>query len=188
MGWKHLTSVILFFCCFTISAEPEVSEEFSYYLIYPNSPAEIATELTKNSPIKENGRIFRGHTDWHVRWNFWWDTSNGQCKINKANTTVKVTYTMPKLSDQHKDKLIVERFNDYYLALLQHEKGHKGSGVLAAKEIEEVLLALPAKTDCKILESLANKKAKTIIRKYNKRDMVYDYKTDHGRTQGATIN
>jgi len=49
-------------------------------------------------------------------------------------------------------------------------------------------LNLPEKSGCDELGFLANKKAKNIIRKFNKKDIVYDYKTDHGRTQGAVID
>ena len=92
------------------------------------------------------------------------------------------------LSDLHKDKAIEKKFNAYYAALLLHEKGHKESGVLAATEIEETLLSLPEKSNCDELEVIANKKARNIIRKFNKKDIVYDYKTQHGETQGAVID
>ncbi len=171
-----------------VFADPKVNEEFSYFLIYPDNPSEIASELSKHSPIKENGKTYKGHTEWNVDWNYWWQTENGECKLNKVKTKVTVIYTMPKLAASHNTNNIKERFDKYYSALLLHEKGHKESGVLAATEIEKILLNLPSKLDCKQLESTVDIKAKNIIRKYNKRDIVYDYKTNHGRTQGAEIN
>ena len=95
---------------------------------------------------------------------------------------------MPKLAASHKKKDIEKKFNTYYSALLLHEKGHKESGVLAATEIENILLSLPEKSNCDELGAIAKQKAKNIIRKFKKKDIVYDYKTDHGRTQGAEIN
>jgi len=178
----------LFFCSNAVFSDPVVNEEFSYYLIYPDNPSEIASELSKHSPIKENGKTFKGHTEWNVNWNYWWQTENGKCKINKVKTEVAIKYTMPKLASPGKNKDIEKKFNTYYSALLLHEKGHKESAVLAADEIENILLNLPEKFVCDELGILANKKAKNIIRKFNKKDIVYDYKTDHGRTQGAVID
>lgn len=173
---------------FLVMAEPDVSEEFSYYLIYPESPSDIANELTTRSPVKENGIIYRGHTEWNVNWNFWWQSDNGECRINKVKTDVDIKYTMPKLPDSYKSERIEKKFITYYDALMLHEAGHKESGVNAAREIEEMLLNLPGYSDCNELDKIANKKATNIIRKFNKKDIVYDYKTDHGRTQGAEID
>ena len=171
-----------------VFADPKVNEEFSYFLIYPDNPSEIASELSKHSPIKENGKTYRGHTKWDVNWNYWWQTENSKCRINKVKTEVTIKFTMPKLAASHKNKDIEKKFNKYYSALLLHEKGHKESGVQAAVEIENILLNLPEKSNCEELGAMANKKAKNVIRKFKKKDIVYDYKTDHGRTQGAEIN
>ena len=179
--------------CFIIhvcaaNAAPEVNEEYAYYLIYPDSPSAIASELARHSPIRENGKIFRGHTQWHVVWNYRWESRDNFCKLNHVDTRVNIIYTMPKLAESHRQKAIETRFNAYYTALMNHEHGHKESGIEAAIEIEETLLSIPEKTNCQELEAVANNKAKNIIRKYNKKDIVYDYKTDHGRTQGAYID
>ena len=185
---RKITAFVLLFWSIVLTAEPEVKEEFLYYLIYPETPSEIADELTNRSPVKENGKIFRGHTEWNVNWNFWWQTENGECRINRVSTDVSIVYTMPKLPDSHKTEQIEKKFNPYYDALMLHETGHKESGVNAATEIEEMLLNLPGYPDCSELETIANEKATNIIRKFNKKDLVYDYKTDHGRTQGAVID
>ena len=173
---------------FALMAEPDISEEFSYYLIYQESPSNISDELAKRSPVKDNGKIFRGHTEWNVNWNYWWQSDNGECRINKVKTDVTIKYTMPKLPDSHKTEQIEKKFNTYYDALMLHEYGHKKSGINAAMEIENVLMNLPAYQDCEELDKIANRKAINIIRKFNKKDIVYDYKTNHGRTQGAIID
>ena len=185
---RKMIVLVLIFLPHVLLAEPEISEEFSYYLIYPETPSEIADELTSRSPVKENGKIFRGHTEWNVNWNYWWQTDNGECRINKVKTGVVIKYTMPKLPDSHKNDQIEKKFNPYFDALMLHEHGHRESGITAAREIENMLHSLPGYPDCGELDKVANKKATNIIRKFNKKDLVYDYKTDHGRTQGATID
>jgi predicted secreted Zn-dependent protease len=57
----------------------------------------------------------------------------------------------------------------------------------AAKEIEAAVLAVKPASNCEDLELAANTAAQTILMKYQALDEEYERKTDHGRSQGATL-
>lgn len=172
-----------------VYAEPTTSTVFKYYDIFPASNAELNREMLKRSPIKKNGRTFKGHTHWKVNWHFKWQRRNGICRITKVNTTLSVTYTMPRIAEGYRVTQPVRRsFNSYFASLLKHEKNHMKSGLYAARDIEYALLNLGAFASCEQLDATANATGKRIIQQYNKRDREYDKKTDHGRTEGVNID
>lgn len=169
-------------------AEPKVDTLFVFYDIFPTSKHDLRAELFKRSPIKRNGETFHGNTDWHVSWNFRWKNTNGICNITEANTSVRVTYTLPQIAKDHPAAQPVRKsFKNYYSLLFKHEENHMKSGLYAAREIEIELLNLDA-LRCDGFGDAVNARANKIIGKYNKQDKEYDKKTDHGKTEGVDIN
>lgn len=70
-------------------------------------------------------------------------------------------------------------------ALQLHEDGHKDHGVAAAQEVLSTITNLPAYPSCPELETAANTAGKSVIERYNQKDIEYDRVTQHGATQGA---
>jgi len=59
--------------------------DYSYYIATAVPGESLQSILKAASPIREDGRLFYGHTDWHVQWKMWWSQEpNGQCKISKV--------------------------------------------------------------------------------------------------------
>jgi predicted secreted Zn-dependent protease len=79
------------------------------------------------------------------------------------------------------------RWQQFADALKRHEDDHKDHGLAAGKEIEAALLAAKPESNCEDLAAAANSVAEAIVTKYQKVDQDYDRKTDHGRSQGATL-
>lgn len=145
--------------------------------------------MHKRSPVKKNGKTFKGHTHWNVKWNFKWKRKNGICYITKVNTSLTITYTMPRIAkDYDVAQPVRQSFSNYYNSLLNHEKGHMKSGLYAARDIEKALLNLGSFKRCDKLDETANATANKIVKKYNRRDTEYDRKTNHGKTEGVDIN
>ena len=168
------------------NAEPEVSEKFDYYSIYPVSVSDLGRAMDAATPIHEEGRTFRGHTHWYVNWHFWWDQREGRCTINRVQATVDIQYIMPQLTSSvnAETRAAFQRYDD---ALITHEKGHARHGIDAAREVENKLMGISSAINCQITESIANDTGKQILQKYNQQDVVYDRETNHGRTQGAFL-
>jgi predicted secreted Zn-dependent protease len=170
-------------------AEPTINTRFDFYDIFPSTKNDLGREMENRSPIEEDGITFIGHTDWQVKWNFKWKKKNKMCNITKVRTSLKVTYTMPQIAKDHEvSQSVRQSFADYYNSLLNHEKGHMSSGLYAARDIEKALLSLGSFKSCDTLEETANATGDRIIKKYNKRDIEYDINTNHGETEGVSID
>jgi len=179
---------LLFGSISPVKAEPVVNIQYKYYWIYPKNKQDLGRELDRQSPIIFKGKKYRGYTQWRVNWNYrWWETANS-CKITTAQTQLAVTYTLPKIPDNHPVNAETRQtFNRYFQALFKHEQNHKHSGLLAARAIETALLNLPTFPTCPALEATANQVGNRLVEKYRQRDIEYDRLTDHGRTEGVML-
>lgn len=114
-------------------------------------------DAIRNSMNKNGPNGFWGFTEWYVRW-------SGSCKVS-----VTVDYTMPKLdTSQNIPRDVKAKFDVFYAKLLKHEKNHGLHGITAAREIEA--------DKCK--------NSHAIIKKFNRKDLDYDKRTRHGRSEG----
>lgn len=114
----------------------------------------------RNEMSRKGPRRFWAYTRWEVRW-------SAACQVS-----VRVVYTMPRhenldaLSPQLRRSLI-----RMFERLEAHERLHGANGINAAREIKDA--------NCR--------KARKIIRKYNRADRELDRRTDHGRKQGVVL-
>ena len=172
---------------FSVAASPVVTEDYKYYRIYPDSSADIKSALYRQSPVRENGNVYFGHTDWSVNWYISMRSEGRVCGIAELTTELNVNYTVPRLGASRVDETTKTVFDKFYRALLNHEKGHMRNGLRAIKEIEKVLGSLRTQKNCRRLERVANKKVTAILKEYKHKDRIYDKLTRHGYTQGAVI-
>lgn len=108
-----------------VAGDPKITESFIYYDIYPASKSGLGKEMHKQTPIRKNGKRFKGHTHWNVKWKYKWTKRNGLCQVKGVNTTLKVKYTMPRIPKTYSvKKEVLESFENYYSALFSHEKEH----------------------------------------------------------------
>jgi len=169
-------------------SEPRIYIKNKYYYISPSTVDGIRTELNKKSPLKEKSKIFHALTDWKVKWAFWWEESWRKCSMGNAQVSLQLTYTYPKLSNPYFNDQVFVQFMTYKKALKKHEEKHGQIGLEAAKEIEQTLKKLDSEKTCELLSKKANAIAKDIIRKYKQKDDAFDKKTNHGKTEGVSLN
>ncbi|WP_051785703.1 DUF922 domain-containing Zn-dependent protease [Endozoicomonas numazuensis] len=171
-----------------VFAEPVVETNIKYYEIQGSSPYELRHQLDDKSPVILDGERLDADTEWDVHWNFKWSESKNQCKIDSVTTRVNVEYTLPEWVNRDTSRRrLREKWDRYYTALKEHEKGHKDIGFEAAYDIEEAIAAMKPEAHCQKLEKQANALAESIIHQYVKRDKKYDRITRHGLDQGATF-
>ena len=167
---------------------PIIDLKTDYYQVNGVTPSEIRDDLDMKTPIREDGLNYDAHTDWFVKWDFWWNESNGQCTITKVTTRVDVEYILPKLTiSRALPKSLKKKWEVYMKALLHHEDGHKDIGVRAANEIEKEIGNMTTRRTCKQLEIDANRLGHKIIEKFRGFDEKFDRKSDHGAKNGATF-
>ena len=184
---KITLSLILLLTSLTTLAAATESIEYQYYVISPRSPHEIKPELMRNSPIREGGGSFNGHTDWYVDWKYQTAPSPYGCQLRNSHVNVRVVHILPALSEYVTDTQTIEVFNQFNDALTQHELNHGKHGLSAAREIDEAFGVAQAQQNCRQMSRMLNDIGNAIVRKYAQKDSEYDYTTKNGFTEGAVI-
>lgn len=170
-----------------VYAEPILKVEVNEYNIYTKDPDRLLSDLNEGSPVRENGEIYHAYTDTYVDWRYWWDKNEHSCKLNKVETTVNITYTLPRLDENNASSPVIDIWRLYYPALVKHEKGHGQIAIDAARKIENTLIHLPPCSDCSLLSQVAKLKAEEILSNCRPKHQEYDRRTNHGKTEGANI-
>lgn len=191
---KKLQLLIIFLAALLVSplslAEPEVVTSFKYYSVNLHSvksKRDVSIALSRASPILDNKVRYLGRANWKASWKYKWREKDGSCFIRDVTTKVKILYTMPKALSLPRSKGLRDSYSSFYKALMLHEKGHRDIAVRGAKAIEVQLGKMKRKGDCSKIAKSANAKAHEILRIYKAANRAYDLRTEHGRTQGASI-
>ncbi|RXJ68707.1 hypothetical protein CS022_24075 [Veronia nyctiphanis] len=109
----------------------------------------------------------------------------GRCQIARVETTLSITYTMPKLISSNPD--VKRVFNRWYRRLDLHEKGHAKLAKNAATKIDRLILAMSPRKSFKQLGKEANELGHVILNQLKMENKVYDKRTQHGCTQGGCL-
>jgi len=166
---------------------PKVKTIKNTYVVEAKDKGSLLSDINNASPIRQDGEVFHAYTDTYVNWNYWWDKRKSYCKFNRVETSVKITYTFPRLSIKTQSSEVKEVWNQFYPALVEHENGHGQIAIEAAQEIERSLRNMPSYSNCNLLSKKANDKAQSILDEFAPKHRDYDIKTDHGKTQGAYL-
>ena len=171
----------------TVSAST-INSKINFYDISPKTIPDIKAEIIKNTPIKSNGVKFHGSTTWQIKWNISWKSKNDICYLDTSSATLKVEFTMPRISLAMKPVLNVSNaFDKYYQALLTHEKGHMNNGEKALSEVNQLLENFSSYRECNKLNNAVKSSITGVVNKYKHLDSVYDEKTNHGKLQGVSF-
>lgn len=185
MPWLLTISLLLI----SINSMAKTIETIEYknYIISPRAPHEIKPELMRNTPIREHGGSFNGHTDWYVDWQYQTRQEPNICRITNVKIKVHVVHILPVLSEYVTDKQTIEVFNKFSEALTKHEKNHGNNGLSAAREIDKAINEIQAQQNCRYVSRMINDIGNSIIQKYVHADSEYDRMTQNGRSEGAVI-
>ena len=171
-----------------VSAEPLVRMHTSYYYVNGPSASVLAAQIDQNGPTGADGKRYAGKTKWDVQWKFKHEQHGANCIMKEVAVAIGIAQTLPKWRNEAKGAAALKtRWQQFMDALRRHEDGHKDHGLAAGKEIEAELLAAKSASNCEALAAAANSAAEAIVTRYQKLDQDYDRKTDHGRSQGATL-
>lgn len=168
---------------------PAVKISHRYYSIAGTSASELRSQMNRLGPYDEGeGRRYDARTDWRVTWSYRYGMQNGFCAMQRVNTQVGITFTLPQWkSSAGAERSLVQDWQRYMASLQLHEDGHKDHGVRAAQDVQHTLRQLPHAVSCGILEANARAAARAVIQTYNAKDLEYDHITRHGYTQGAVF-
>ena len=191
VNYKHNTLGLLA-ALFLISSTNSAAEtiesiEYKNYAISPRAPHEIKSELMRNTPIRNGGGSYNGHTDWYVDWSYQSRQEPNICSIHNIQVKVHVVHILPILSEHVTDKKTIEVFNQFNKALTQHEKNHGNNGLSAARDIDKAISEIQPQQNCRYVAQTINKIGNSIVQKYIFADNEYDRVTQNGLSEGAVI-
>lgn len=181
--------LLLCFLVITQNSNAEVNENlvYAYYTANADPSRSLLSIMNASSPIRQDGQIFHGNTRWNVKWNFWWfENSDGRCRITKVTTTLDGSITLPRLVGATARQQ--SQFDIFLSALRVHELGHFGIAKEAAATIDRKILSFPEMSSCNALEAAVNNLGYRTIDAYKEKDVQYDALTSHGKSQGAWLD
>lgn len=169
-----------------VRAEMQPSLTYVHYEVQPEANESLSDALYRQSPIREEGRVYHGHTQWSIEWRFWWrETPNQRCRIDQVKVSVTARIRLPQLVGGTPAQR--QRFDKYQAALNRHELGHYRLATQAGEAIDAHLRNLPSEASCRTLETVANEAGHRIQRRYRELNDQYERDTRHGRSQGAWL-
>jgi predicted secreted Zn-dependent protease len=153
-----------------------------YYEVRGTNAEALLASLKANQPSKNHAS-----TDWRIDWNFEYLIKPDECILRSFSARVRVRYTFPQWVDsQRADKALQGEWKRYLAALGLHESGHAGFGIAAAKEMVRLVNSREwSAPNRKELKALIDEECDKPLREFRAREVAYDERTDHGRTQGA---
>jgi predicted secreted Zn-dependent protease len=129
---------------------------------------------------------FTGQTDWHIEWRACFEQRAGRCAISGVQSTVHVTYTLPRWADRDSAPAhLRDRWDRYILSLSAHEKGHGAIALEVARLIEAALVGQSSEESCDRLNADAVKIVDEVMHRGEAMQREYDRVTRHGSSQGA---
>ncbi|WP_157954236.1 DUF922 domain-containing Zn-dependent protease [Saccharospirillum mangrovi] len=170
-----------------MSARAEVSVQFEQqgYPVAVRTDETLRQALDRSSPIRQRGQVFYGQTLWQVHWQFWWQPTPQRCAIERTAIQVEVQMQLPEWTSGRADQRA--EFDAFVAALERHERGHQQLAEAAGRAIDDALLAMPPADNCAQLEVQAKTLAQRVLDDYREREFDYDFRTNHGETQGAWL-
>lgn len=187
--WRLFTLLLLCLGAQPAQAAPVVATRYEFYDVAPLNRHELRNELMNKSPVQTKGGDFLAYTEWKLHLNYQTSLRKNGCFLSSATVTLLVTYTLPRLDDNYfYDWATQSAFNRFYNALWTHEQGHAESGELAAEAVQTALKHLHAHPACEALREEIDGRFQNILDDFHARDIDYDKRTGHGRSQGVDIN
>lgn len=181
-----LSVVIVVIVSSPIEAAPTVTEENVYYNVRGTSAAELRTQLNKFGVKGSDGKTYRGNTNWNVSWRYVPRSNSANCWISSVNTTVRIKFTFPKWMDRsNAPEELRQKWDNYIVALIKHERRHRDIAVEAAVQIERAIAGMKPHATCDGLKRDVNAIGHRLVEDCRKRQSDYDARTNHGHLEGA---
>lgn len=150
-----------------------------YYDVSGSTEREIRDQLTTLGSVDEHGYRGDALTSWEIHWT--WDGYGTEtCDLRSVTATYDIKVRLPRWTPPHDaSPELVNRWNVYMLALVEHEKGHVD---IVVEYLPYLIKTIRAST-CTTAEAAAQE----VLTQLREADLTYDEETDHGATQGATF-
>jgi predicted secreted Zn-dependent protease len=164
----------------SLPSEVSVTANTHYYNISSTSVVGLKKEMS----LKGVGS-YPGYTSWNISWSISQRLTPNGCSATPANVSLSIDTTLPKWTNVQSG--LAAQWSNFLQNLSRHESGH---AELARKGAQKLLLDLEnlkPTTNCRMLETAAQKVWDSNYRLMMQSDLDYDSKTNHGATEGAVL-
>jgi predicted secreted Zn-dependent protease len=128
---------------------------------------------------------FHGHADWKLAYTYRSRTGAGGCSVESVDTTLELSMTLPRWTPTAATPGdLSSRWERYLEALRTHEEGHLEHGRSFETALKAAFAGMSA-LNCAALDAAARSRYGQMLEQYRARDVEYDRRTGHGKTQGA---
>jgi predicted secreted Zn-dependent protease len=164
------------------------SVSYVYYDVAGESAEDLSATMNRIGPIDVDGKRHHGLTKWNLTWKDTYEAADGSCRLTSFNVALEITIMLPRWAGYDRGSRRLKAAWDKYVAALRiHENGHRDIDQAAADAIEKELGAITARSTCAELQTLIDTTAGGLTDRAHLQNRQYDEATDHGRTQGATL-
>ena len=74
-----------------------MTRELKFYRITGSTEKELRLQMNELGSSEEGtGKIFDARTDWRINWYFYYSQGTKECKIDRVDVSLSITYTYPK--------------------------------------------------------------------------------------------
>lgn len=161
----------------------EISSQTNYYPIIANTAKELDAQLSQKN---RNG--FHADTQWRIQPRYRFKKMANGCEVAESNINLTVTYTMPEWQNKKDASAeLQEKWNRWYANLLSHEENHGFNGRQAYNDIKQGIYLMESTPTCSQLTQAINAMIDSTLFKYSQEDTFYDQRTQHGATEGTSI-
>lgn len=182
------TIVVLSLLSSNAFSEVQINEKTTHYPVEPTGIHDMYKIFMSSSPIRKNGQTYLGTTAWKVWWEWGWKFKNNRCRLKSVNAFVEIEYLLPKLVPKHYEADILFTWDKWYPRLERHEKNHAKYAIETAELGVQEILKIPSERKCEQVHAAAEQLSSDLIKQLRTKNKMYDYRTIHGRTEGADLN
>jgi predicted secreted Zn-dependent protease len=158
------------------------------YVVYGNNVAEVKSQMAACSPVNDADGGFAATTDSSISWTFDVLSDGSTCHVTQASVGINVSTVYPAWQPTAgAEASLPASWQRFVSNLAVHENGHVQLDLAGAQQILAELQNYTA-ADCDSLISAANASANADLARLEQANATYDTATNHGATQGATLN
>ena len=166
----HLVAAVMAAALWTGTGAAEardvrVSEATRFYAISGRTPADFAAAMSRNGPFSgQHRRRVWATASRTMRYRLDRRRQGGRCRVTRAEVTLKIDYTMPRLRGRVAGAART-KWNRMYKILNRHERVHGRYYKDLAKQTQAALARIKPQRSCASLDTVAARIVQRLSRK-----------------------
>lgn len=159
----------------------------TYYQVYGNSLSALRTAIT-NCQYRKAAGSFHATTAYQLNWRYTATAAgNNQCTLSNVRVGLHINQLMPLfIPNGTTPTSVTSSWNAYTTNLGIHEAGHVDIDTQYADKLLAALQSMGS-VDCSLISRQAQTTIDSYVAMLNAANDLYDSRTNHGATQGATL-